>query len=237
MTPHASNCCKQDMVLKRGGKVCHCVYPIKLDILLLNVSQSPDWDKFLEELATQLGLQNNTQIDRINFYVINFSTLNISMDITPHKGISFSANEASKINSSLSMHKVRLDPGLVGGYKLLNIIWFEPPPPTQAPTLTASPEKAPLYHSPTATSLSSSNKGGHSNLFLVLGIAIGMLFHCSCIYINILLVHADVKEKKTPPIETEKPRIENAVSAGSSIPCTTGTRPYTKLNLQNCFPT
>lgn len=42
------------------------------------------------------------------------------MDITPHKGISFSTNEASKINSLLSMHKVRLDPGLVGGYKLLN---------------------------------------------------------------------------------------------------------------------
>ncbi|KAI5410535.1 hypothetical protein KIW84_055876 [Lathyrus oleraceus] len=30
-------------------------------------------------------------------------------------------------------------------------------------------------------------------------------------------------------IETEKPRTENAVSAGSSIPCTTGTRPYTNL--------
>jgi len=119
------------MVLKRGSKGCHCVYPIKIDILLLNVSQNPDWDKFLDELAGQLGLQNNTQIDLINFYVINFSTLNISMDITPHKGISFSANEASRINSSLSMHKVRLDPRLVGGYKLLNIIWFEPPPPTQ----------------------------------------------------------------------------------------------------------
>ncbi|KAI5424880.1 hypothetical protein KIW84_030891 [Lathyrus oleraceus] len=223
LTPHASNCCKQDMVLKRGGKGCHCVYPIKLDILLLNVSQSPDWDKFLEELATQLGLQNNTQIDLINFYVINFSTLNISMDITPHKGISFSANEASKINSSLSMHKVRLDPGLVGGYKLLNIIWFEPPPPTQAPTLTASPEKAPLYHSPTATSLSSSNKGGHSNLFLVLGIAIGMLF-IAIVSILIFCLCTLLSKEKTPPIETEKPRTENAVSAGGSIPHPTSTR-------------
>ncbi|KAL5060702.1 hypothetical protein RYX36_032306 [Vicia faba] len=222
LTHHASNCCKQDMVLKRGGKGCHCVYPIKLDILLLNVSQNPDWDKFLEELATQLGLQNNTQIDLINFYVINFSTLNISMDITPHKGISFSANEASKINSSLSMHKVRLDPGLVGGYKLLNIIWFEPPPPTQAPTLTASPEKAPLYHSPTAT-LSSSNKGGHSNLFLVLGIAIGMLF-IAIVSILIFCLCTLLSKEKTPPIETEKPRIESAVSAGGSIPHPTSTR-------------
>lgn len=50
------------------------------------------------------------------------------MDITPHKGISFSASAASEINSSLSMHKVKLDPGLVGGYKLLSLTWFEPPP-------------------------------------------------------------------------------------------------------------
>ncbi|CAI8615200.1 unnamed protein product [Vicia faba] len=185
LTHHASNCCKQDMVLKRGGKGCHCVYPIKLDILLLNVSQNPDWDKFLEELATQLGLQNNTQIDLINFYV-------------------------------------RLDPGLVGGYKLLNIIWFEPPPPTQAPTLTASPEKAPLYHSPTAT-LSSSNKGGHSNLFLVLGIAIGMLF-IAIVSILIFCLCTLLSKEKTPPIETEKPRIESAVSAGGSIPHPTSTR-------------
>ncbi|XP_058738378.1 receptor-like cytoplasmic kinase 185 isoform X2 [Vicia villosa] len=205
LTPHVSNCCKQDMVLKRGGKGCHCVYPIKLDILLLNVSQNPDWDKFLEELATQLGLQNNTQIDLINFYVINFSTLNISMDITPHKGISFSANEASKINSSLSMHKVRLDPGLV------------------APTLTASPEKAPLYHSPTTTSLSSSNKGGHSNLFLILGIAIGMLF-IAIVSILIFCLCTLLSKEKTPPTETEKPRTENAVSAGGSIPHPTSTR-------------
>jgi hypothetical protein len=104
----------------------------------LNVTQNPDWDKFLEEFATQLGLQNNTQIDLINFYVVNVSSYNISMDITPHKGISFSASEASKINSSLLMHKVRLDPGLVGGYKLLNLIWFEPPPPTQGRSRTFS---------------------------------------------------------------------------------------------------
>lgn len=223
LTHHASNCCKQDMVLKRGSKGCHCVYPIKIDILLLNVSQNPDWDKFLDELAGQLGLQNNTQIDLINFYVINFSTLNISMDITPHKGISFSANEASRINSSLSMHKVRLDPRLVGGYKLLNIIWFEPPPPTQAPTLTASPEKAPLYHSPTATSPSSSTRGGHSNLFLILGIAIGMLF-IAIVSILIFCLCTLLRKEKTPPIETEKPRIESAVSAGGSISHPTSTR-------------
>lgn len=121
-----ADCCKQDMVLKRGSKSCHCAYPIKLDLQLLNVSRNPNWDSFLDQLAAQLGLKN-TQIELINFYMINISTLNISMDITPHKGISFAANDASNINSSLSMHKVQLNPQLVGGYKLLNITWFEPP--------------------------------------------------------------------------------------------------------------
>lgn len=128
---HLADCCKPDMVLKRGsGDDCHCVYPIKIDLLLLNISQNPNWKLFLEELASELGLRVS-QIELINFYVLSLSRLNISMDITPHTGISFSAADASAINSSLTMHKVRLDPTLVGDYSLLNITWFKPPPPSQ----------------------------------------------------------------------------------------------------------
>ncbi|KAJ1425647.1 putative proline-rich receptor-like protein kinase PERK3 [Sesbania bispinosa] len=137
LSPYVSNCCTQEnMVLKRGSESCHCVYPIKLDLLLLNVSlsQNPNWSVFLDELATQLGLQT-TQIELINFYVLGLSTLNISMDITPHKGISFSADEASKINSSLLLHKVQLDRRFVGDYKVLNITWFKPPPPSQGKSI------------------------------------------------------------------------------------------------------
>lgn len=118
------------MVPKRGNPTCHCVYPIKIDLLLLNVSQDPNWNLFLEQLATELGFRIS-QIDLINFYVLSLSRLNISMDITPHTGISFSASEASAINSSLAMHKVHLDPKLVGDYRLLNITWFSSPPPSQ----------------------------------------------------------------------------------------------------------
>ena len=125
------DCCKPDMVLKRGSKSCECVYPIKLDLLLLNVSLNSNWNLFLQELATQLGLQENSQIEIINFYLLSLSTLNISMDIIPHNGISFSGTEASDINSSLSMHKVHLNSKLVGDYKLLNITWFKPPPPSR----------------------------------------------------------------------------------------------------------
>lgn len=114
------------MVLRRGSHGCHCVYPIKLDLVLLNVSQNPNWNLFLEELAVQLGLLVS-QIELINFYLLSLSRLNISMDIVPHTGISFSPSEASRINSSLSAHMVHLDPTSVGvgDYKLLNITWFK----------------------------------------------------------------------------------------------------------------
>lgn len=117
------------MVLKRGIQGCHCVYPIKLDLLLLNVSQNPNWNIFLNELASELHLRVS-QIELINFYVLSLSSLNISMDIVPYTGIGFSASEASAINSSLVLHKVHLDPTLVGDYKLLNLTWYQPPPPS-----------------------------------------------------------------------------------------------------------
>lgn len=113
------------MVLKRESRGCHCVYPVKLDILLLNVSSNPNWNLFLEQFASQLGLRV-AQIELINFYMVGISGLNISMDITPHTGISFSASEAAAINTSLSTHKVHLDPALVGDYQLLNLTWFQP---------------------------------------------------------------------------------------------------------------
>jgi hypothetical protein len=115
------------MILKQETQGCHCVYPIKLDLLFLNVSQN--WNLFLQELAPQLGLKNS-QIQLINFYVLSLSTLNISMDIVPHTGISFSASDASVIKSVLDTHKVHLNPTLVGDYRLLNFTWFQPPPPS-----------------------------------------------------------------------------------------------------------
>lgn len=114
------------MVLKRESRGCHCVYPIKLEILLLNISSNPNWNLVLEQFASQLSLRV-PQIELINFYMVGLSGLNISMDITPHMGLSFSASDAARISSLLSMHKVHLDPSLVGDYQLLNITWFKPP--------------------------------------------------------------------------------------------------------------
>ncbi|XP_054802037.1 proline-rich receptor-like protein kinase PERK3 isoform X1 [Prosopis cineraria] len=222
LSPSVSNCCKQNMVLKRGSKSCHCVYPIKLDLLLLNVSQNSNWNLFLDELATQLELQIS-QIELVNFYVLSLSALNISMDITPHKGTSFSANEASRINSSLSMHKIQLDPRLVGDYKLLNLTWYEPPPPSQAPTSVASPMKAPIYHKPATSTASASNRRGHSSLYAILGIGAGILFIAITSVLVLCLCRLRPKTKG-PSIDTEKPRTEGAVSAAGSFPHPTSTR-------------
>lgn len=126
-----TGCCGPDMVLLRGSKDCQCVYPVKIDLLLTNVSQNPNWDLFLREFATGLGL-HVSQIELINFYWLTLSSLNISMDITPYTGRSFSARSASSINSSLYMHSVDLDNKLVGvgDYKLLNMTWFQSPAPS-----------------------------------------------------------------------------------------------------------
>ncbi|VVA21186.1 PREDICTED: receptor [Prunus dulcis] len=224
LTPSISNCCKPDMVLRRESRGCHCVYPIKLDLLLLNVSQNPNWNLFLQELALQLGLKVS-QIELINFYVLSLSRLNISMDITPYPGVSFSASDASAINSSLVMHKVNLDPALVGDYKLLNITWFKPPPTSQAPVAT-SPVEAPAKPSPTHTSLTASSKGKHSNLSLIIGIGAGILL-ISIIAVLILCLCTFRQEKtKESNIETapEKQSSVETVPAVGSLPHPSSTR-------------
>uniref|UniRef100_A0A5B6ZIR2 Putative proline-rich receptor-like protein kinase PERK15 isoform X2 n=1 Tax=Davidia involucrata TaxID=16924 RepID=A0A5B6ZIR2_DAVIN len=223
LSPYSSNCCQPDMVLKRGSQGCHCVYPIKLDILLLNVSSNPNWNPFLQEFASQLGLRGS-QIELINFYVLSLSRLNISMDITPHTGISFSASEASTINSSLSMHRVRLDPTLVGDYKLLNITWFKPSAPSQAPLIAMSPAEAPPHLPSTPSSPVTSNKGKHPSLVLLVGIGAGILIIAIISVLIICSCASRQGKTKASPIEPAKPRIVDAVPTAGSLPHPTSTR-------------
>ncbi|KAG8653272.1 hypothetical protein MANES_05G004800v8 [Manihot esculenta] len=223
LSPYVSDCCKPNMVMKQGSHNCHCVYPIKLDLLLLNVSQSPNWGKFLQELASQLDLLDS-QIELINFYVLSLSRLNISMDIIPHTGIGFSATDASSINSSLALHKVHFDSTLVGDYRLLNLTWFEPPAPSQAPSVASSPVKAPAHQFAASSSPSASGRGKHSNLILILSIGAGiviisiipMLIICSCAFCE--------GKPEGSPKRTVKPRTTDAVPAGGSLPHPSSTR-------------
>ncbi|XP_010259278.1 PREDICTED: receptor-like serine/threonine-protein kinase ALE2 [Nelumbo nucifera] len=221
LSPHISDCCEPGMVLKRGSRACHCVYPIKLDLLLMNVSLNSNLSPFLEELASQLGLRVS-QFEIINFYVLGLSKLNISMDITPHTGISFSASDAHVINTSLAEHRIHLDPALVGDYKLLNFTWFKPPAPTQAPVSAMSPVVAPT-HLPFPSTSSVANSGKHTNLALILGIGVGVLI---IIIISVLIIYTCTlgQAKESPSKEIAKTRTTTTVPTGGSLPHPTSTR-------------
>ncbi|GFZ04523.1 protein kinase superfamily protein [Actinidia rufa] len=223
LSPHTSNCCGPDMVLKRGSRDCHCVYPIKLDLLLLNVSSNSNWNHFLEEFASQLDLRVS-QIELINFYMLGLSRLNISMDITPHTGISFSANEASVINSSLSIHKVHLDPTLVGDYKLLNLTWFMPLAPSQAPLSATSPAEASPRLPSSPTSTVTSNKGKNPSLILIVGIGAGILIIGIFAVLVICSRSSHQGKAKASIKDTVKPRTLDAVPAAQSLRHPTSTR-------------
>ncbi|GAB2282189.1 hypothetical protein Dimus_016740 [Dionaea muscipula] len=170
LSPEMSNCCGPDMVRKQGSQDCHCVYPVKLDILLLNVSESANWGRFLEEFASDLGL-HASQIVLMDIHWPTPSSLNISMDITPHTGISFSASGASALNTSLLMHKVHIDPTFgISDYKVLNFAWIQPPALPPAPLVTAAPAEAPHQQQSVSTSEATSSKGKHPDLVVALSI-------------------------------------------------------------------
>lgn len=135
-----AGCCGPNMVPKRGSKDCHCAYPVKVELFLRNVSLSSNWsNEFLEELASQLNLLVN-QFEIDNFYVVGASGLNITMDIAPHTGISFSADQVNVMNSSLVQHYVRINPDLVGDYTLLNLTWFRPLAPSPGKVIYLCPK-------------------------------------------------------------------------------------------------
>ncbi|KAI3425458.1 EB_dh domain-containing protein [Psidium guajava] len=226
LSRNVSNCCQPDMVLKRGSEGCHCVYPIKLDLLLLNVSQNRDWNGFLQEFASQLGLKVS-QIGLINFYMLGFTRLNISMDITPQTGLSFSASDAYAINSSLSSHRVRLSPALVGDYELLNITWFKAPPPSEAPIVAPSRPVA-QPHQPTATPSNPSDGANHSSLVLIICIGAGIAM---VIVIMVLVICActfktgkSEASKEISPKDIVKPRTPDSHPVVGSLPHPSSTR-------------
>lgn len=123
-----SACCKPGTVARRDVKECSCVYPVSLALTLLNVSFVSNWSvEFQKELAFQLGLKDS-QMEISSFNVFGLSQVNISMDIAPLVGISFSVREVYTMNYTLSMHKVHFDPSIASDYKLVNFTWFKPPP-------------------------------------------------------------------------------------------------------------
>ncbi|KAK1318079.1 Proline-rich receptor-like protein kinase PERK3 [Acorus calamus] len=223
LSPHVSGCCEPHMVQRRGSRDCHCVYPIILELYLYNVSLSSNWsDVFLEELASQLGLKV-TQFQITNFYVVGVRGLNISMDLAPHTGISFPANEVYKMNYSLSMHMIRVDPNLVGDYRLLNLTWFKPPAPSPAPAVALSPFSLPRSQSSQQAS-TDADSGKHQNLIVIIGIGAGILIIIVIFVLAICLCASRVGKKTVTVKETVKPRSVDALSVEGSLPHPASTR-------------
>eukprot|EP00268_Persea_americana_P008733 TRINITY_DN13413_c1_g2_i3.p1 TRINITY_DN13413_c1_g2~~TRINITY_DN13413_c1_g2_i3.p1 ORF type:complete len:551 (-),score=106.58 TRINITY_DN13413_c1_g2_i3:818-2470(-) len=223
LSPDVSDCCKPGTVPRQGSQVCHCIYPVRIELLLMNASLSSIRGALLEELASQLGLQVS-QFEINNFYMVGLSGFNITMDIAPLTGISFTASEVYAINSSLARHKVHFNTTLVGDYRLLNLTWFEPPPPSPAPSLSVSPIPAPHHLPSMHPSSTTDNSGKHSSLVLILGISSGTLVIAIICIIIICKCQSDQGPVKVPAIETVKQRSVDRISAGGSLPLLTSTR-------------
>lgn len=226
-SPHRSGCCQTNMVQKRGSRGCHCVYPVKVELFLQNVSLSSNWsNEFLQELGSQLNLRV-TQFEIDNFYVVGVSGLNISMDVSPHTGISFSADQVNAMNYSLTFHKVRINPMLVGDYRLLNLTWFKPLAPSPAPAVALSPRASPPPPTPHShKSQTDASDDKHSSLTIVAGICAGVLIVIIIIAI-IICSRTSWKAKKVPvkePAISAKPKSLDGASVGGSLPHPTSTR-------------
>ncbi|KAL5220608.1 hypothetical protein ABZP36_025321 [Zizania latifolia] len=220
ISPH-NGCCSPNMVQKRGSQDCHCVYPVRVELFLRNVSLTSNWsDEFLGELASQLNLRV-AQFEIVNFYVVGASGLNITMYIAPHTGISFSADQVTAMNYSLSLHRVQL---LVGDYNLLNLTWFRPLALAPAPTFTISPKASPSTASNLPRQSEGTSNDRHLSLITVICICIGALIGVLVIVLFICFCTFRKAKKKVPPVETPKQRTPDAVSAVESLPRPTSTR-------------
>uniref|UniRef100_A0ACD5VFW5 Uncharacterized protein n=1 Tax=Avena sativa TaxID=4498 RepID=A0ACD5VFW5_AVESA len=223
VSPH-NGCCAPNMVQKRGTQDCHCVYPVRVELFLHNVSLNSNWsNEFLDELASQLNLRVN-QFEIVNFYVVGASGLNMTMDIAPHTGNSFSSDQVTAMNYSLSMHTVRINPILVGDYNLLNLTWFRPLASASAPAFMISPKASPSTSSPLPKTSEDTSNGRHLSLITVICICIGALIGVLVILLFICFCTFRKGKKKVPPVETPKQRTPDAVSAVESLPRPTSTR-------------
>ncbi|CAM0880722.1 unnamed protein product [Alopecurus aequalis] len=223
VSPH-NGCCAPNMVQRRGSQDCHCVYPVRVELFLHNVSLNSNWsNEFLDELASQLNLRV-TQFEIVNFYVVGASGLNMTMDIAPHTGNSFSSNQVAAMNYSLSMHTVRINPVLVGDYNLLNLTWFRSLAPAPAPAFMISPKASPSTSSGLPRMSEDTSNGRHLSLITVICICIGALIGVLVILLFICFCTFRKGKKKVPHVETPKQRTPDAVSAVQSLPRPTSTR-------------
>eukprot|EP00250_Pteridium_aquilinum_P010364 c19333_g1_i1 orf=868-3342(+) len=143
LLPPSTGCCGGQMVPRPGppSYSCVCVYPIRLELLVEDVSSTlTNWSGILQQdLASQLGV-NTVQIE-ITSFQFNSSNLSLSIVIGPLTEVSFSDQEAKAIKNKLDHSKVHFNSSLFGNYTLLYFQYYEPfsPSPAQTPSVGIPP--------------------------------------------------------------------------------------------------
>ncbi|KAG0496545.1 hypothetical protein HPP92_001236 [Vanilla planifolia] len=217
---HHAGCCGANMVQRRGTQDCYCVYPVKVELYLWNVSQGSNWSNdFLEGLAAQLNLQV-TQFEIVNFYVVGLSGLNITMDIAPITGTSFSADQVHAMNNSLNSHELNV----VGGYKVLNFTWFEAPSPSPAPALIMPP-KPPVPSQSNVFKPNDDVSGGtHRNLTIIVGICAALLILVVVVIFIVCSCRSGRQKKSLVTRDVAKMGSVDTALGEGSLPRPTSTR-------------
>lgn len=229
LSPHTHGCCKSNMMLRPGSHNCSCVYPIRLQLRILNVSTSTtNWSaEFQQELASQLGL-TAAQFDITSFYIESASQLNMTMDIAPSTGMSFYYQEAGRINYTLVTHKVHLNSSLFGGYELLNFTWVEPPalsPAIPVPAPVISPEGP--SSKPPFTGLTTAHRSRRKRprLVFIIGIAVGIIV---IVIMSVLIfwkcTSTHGKKPDKVPKRTAMSSLVDTISNDGSVPHPSSTR-------------
>jgi hypothetical protein len=126
-----SGCCPETMIRRPGfsSHNCICVYPLKLELHINNVTNTfANWSAlFQEELALQLGLQV-LQVE-ITSFRLNGTDLDVVLLIAPWTTLSFSIQQAETMRSDLDNFRVHLNSSLFGNYTLVSFHYFALPPP------------------------------------------------------------------------------------------------------------
>ncbi|KAJ7553143.1 hypothetical protein O6H91_06G085300 [Diphasiastrum complanatum] len=175
-SPSPLGCCSGSMMPRPGsiGENCSCVYPIQLGLLLENVSLDfiNSSEDFQHELSSQLML-SESQVLITAFQFLTTSELNMSIDIGPLTGESFSSQQAEAIRTEFETYKVQFNSSLVGNYSLISFQRSEPlapspgdmfPPKAQASAPASFQVLAPQK------SLELVNKRSNLGLGVILGI-------------------------------------------------------------------
>lgn len=162
---------------------CTCVYPIRLELLVADVSTNyANWSsEFQQELASQLGLE----VIQIEITAFQFTGPNLSLVIVigPLTSNSFSLQESETIKTDLDHFKVHFNTSLFGNYSLVRFRYFESPSPPPVQTEAPGLPPLPLLKNVPQDGSTGRRNGQLLSTWVIIAISVGAV-----IVISVLLV-------------------------------------------------